>query len=604
MDIEKIATSAVETALSKTDRLSPFINSGDKEPAWDGNIYIHKDKKKTKEGIKKVPAQVKGKVFSGHITDTIKYQISRIDLDDYMHNGGAMFFVVYIDKQSGDALQIYYSALTPFRISEILKGQGKKKRISVSFGKFPDNNNEKTVILESFHTNTNMQTSFVGKTPPTIDELKKQGVLESLTIRYGGLRKGQKNDIFPRIIDGGEMYVYANVKGGSAPTPVEYYNNVSQITMSTDRDIPVYVGNTKYYEKMILVSTSGKRTFRIGKSMTLSFPVDGEPDKPKPTTINIKLQGTLTERIQDLKFLIALFREKTFKLGGLELPADFAENDLSKLKIEDYPDILEGYLKLKGVLDKLSVKKDLDLDKCTDADIWKINILVAAIEDDEPIHGLADDLPIIVNLNICNIHLVMLCHENDDGSRNLRDFFTTTVPVVMMDKDKNPHPTSQFALMKAESFNTVDNINYESIVNDFRRIELQDFLIDTANQLLLEMLKAYDTKKSEELYTAMESLIEWIKQHPEHMTKEVIQLNEMQLIARKRPLQYQEKSVLNNIVANTNEVFFKIGAFLLLNEQEEATALLDTLSEKDINYFKDFPIYSFYKNPKEEQNNG
>ena len=54
MGIEKLATSAVETAIEKTDRLSSFINSGDKEPCWDGNIYIYEGKNHTKKNIKKV----------------------------------------------------------------------------------------------------------------------------------------------------------------------------------------------------------------------------------------------------------------------------------------------------------------------------------------------------------------------------------------------------------------------------------------------------------------------------------------------------------------------------------------------------------------------
>ena len=44
MNIEKLATSAVEKSIAKTERLDSFINSGDKEPAWDGNIYIYKDR--------------------------------------------------------------------------------------------------------------------------------------------------------------------------------------------------------------------------------------------------------------------------------------------------------------------------------------------------------------------------------------------------------------------------------------------------------------------------------------------------------------------------------------------------------------------------------
>lgn len=40
MDLEKIATSAIVSSISKTDTLSGFINDGDKEPCWDGIIYM------------------------------------------------------------------------------------------------------------------------------------------------------------------------------------------------------------------------------------------------------------------------------------------------------------------------------------------------------------------------------------------------------------------------------------------------------------------------------------------------------------------------------------------------------------------------------------
>ena len=61
MDIERLATSAVVERVSYCYGLSPFINDGDKEPSWDGNIYVYPNyKKKKSEMIAKVPVQVKG----------------------------------------------------------------------------------------------------------------------------------------------------------------------------------------------------------------------------------------------------------------------------------------------------------------------------------------------------------------------------------------------------------------------------------------------------------------------------------------------------------------------------------------------------------------
>ena len=59
MGIEKLATSAVETAIEKTDRLNSFINSGDKEPCWDGNIYIPRGKTTQRKTSKKLQHKLK-----------------------------------------------------------------------------------------------------------------------------------------------------------------------------------------------------------------------------------------------------------------------------------------------------------------------------------------------------------------------------------------------------------------------------------------------------------------------------------------------------------------------------------------------------------------
>ena len=42
-------------------------------------------------------------------------------MNAYMMDGGTIFFVVYIDKEKGDVLQIYYTVLLPIRIKEIFK---------------------------------------------------------------------------------------------------------------------------------------------------------------------------------------------------------------------------------------------------------------------------------------------------------------------------------------------------------------------------------------------------------------------------------------------------------------------------------------------------
>ena len=152
MDLEKIATSAIVSSISKTDTLSGFINDGDKEPCWDGNIYIHENSRHSKKNIKRIPTQVKGKaVKTKSVKDKIKYRVKYDDLKAYMMDGGTLFFVVYIEKETGEALQIYYADLLPIRIMKILEQT--QDSYSIDFFSFPSDNKEKIeVVLNAFLT--------------------------------------------------------------------------------------------------------------------------------------------------------------------------------------------------------------------------------------------------------------------------------------------------------------------------------------------------------------------------------------------------------------------------------------------------------------------
>ena len=39
--IEELATNAVRKSLLCCNYLSPYINDNDKEPSWDGNVYLY-----------------------------------------------------------------------------------------------------------------------------------------------------------------------------------------------------------------------------------------------------------------------------------------------------------------------------------------------------------------------------------------------------------------------------------------------------------------------------------------------------------------------------------------------------------------------------------
>lgn len=608
MDYEQLGTSAVTEAIAKTSKLKASINSGDKEPTYDGHIYIYDNKKYQKKNLKKVYVQVKAKGVSGKFNSTIKYPISVIDLDNFMHNGGAMYFVVYINKKTPDKKQIYYVSLLPFKIAKLFKEKSDNKNtISVQLRQFPTDEDDIMELFLNFHSDAQKQISFIDKEIPTVEELQNQGVLESLTLSYVSTKKNGTKSLYPKMLDGKEVYLYANVKGGVAPIPVECYTQMTKLQMSCTDDVSVSVNGKVFYTKMGKTITADKIIHRIGSSVTMTVPNEsGTFDKKSDfkVTITIKLKGSLKERINALEFLIAMFEAKHFELDGVEFPAEFAESELKKLDVDRYPEILNGYKRAFGVLEKLNVKKDIDIGSFNKDDFWKLNSLIEAIENGTPVSNVKGDLPAIVNIKFGGLFLVMLCEKVKDGEYRIWDYFDKHIDVCVLDDDKNPIQASQYSVMNADNFLTVDNLQLQKVVDDFKSIEPQQFIVENGNLIMLEMLKAYDKRPNDELLNAINQMLEWLKESSEYLSNEVLQLNEFQIVKRTRNLNFQEKQLISNIATSSSDVSCKVGAFLLLDEQDEAEKLLQEMPKKVKEEFMTYPIFRFYTKSKEDENNG
>lgn len=600
MELEKLATSAVIAELSKTDCLSSFINSGDKEPCWDGNIYIHENKSRTKKNIKRVATQVKGKAVNPNkVKRTINYPISYDDLQAYMMNGGTLFFVVYLDEKTGNALQIYYADLLPIKIKEITKLN--KTKYSVKCRKFPLDNLQKTELLLNFYDNAQKQASFAGKDLPTVEQLSKEGVLESLSIHYTSFGNYDSKNAFPKMLDGKSLTIYANIKGGTAPIPVEYYEAVTHVTMTNKNTSPISVNGRLYYVGFSVVTTAANVELHIGSSVRIIFPNTGKTDTPVSVSIKVRIKGTLSEQITAIEFVIAMIEHGSFCIGMSEIPSKFPQEELDRINAVAFPEILKGYKRAKEVLDSMNIKKDLNISECTDADIDNLNLLIGTIGD----HKLARENPNapaqVTTLKIANLTLAIVYLENEKGGYNVWDYFGNHFCVTWCENSEERR-ISQFSTMVADDFLKFDNLNLDTIIKDYKIIEPNDWIFELGNATMLEMLKAYDQKPSVELLDAAKKMLEWMLENPEYITAEVNLLNKLQIALRERKLTFNEKSELYTIIANTSDEFIKIGAFLLLDEQDEAKLMLHALEPKKLERFKEFPIYRFYNEVEEETN--
>lgn len=604
MDLEKLATSAIEKEIAKTDLLSSFINSGDKEPCWDGHIYIHEDKKKTKKNIKKVAAQVKGKaVRTRDAKRTISYPISCDDLRAYMMNGGTVFFVVYLNKDTGDVLQIYYVSLLPVMVKKLLDEKKSRRTISVKFHKFPADNARKTELFLNFYEESKKQVSFAGKDLPNIDDLIKKGLLENISFSYTGLGACPDTRLLPKIIDGKSLTLYANIKGGTAPIPIEYFDEITNITTSKDTNIPISVKGHIYYDKVKTIATADTIEQQIGSSVKIIAPNVDKVDSSIKIHLNINLTGTLTEQIEALEFIIALVDNEAFNFGDAEFPAKFPQSELDRMEAYNFPEMLSNRKHIKEVLDSMNVKKDLELSKCTSDDIDNLMRIVNSIGDHRIIRGEIDEKNPGQKIKIANLTVAVVYIKANGGYR-IYDFFGNRFDVKWAPEGMEPVEVSQFMMMRPDDYLTLDNLDLEKVVENFKIIPPSTTHFELSNNCMLSMLNAYDKAPNPELLNAARQMNVWLGQHTDFLSSEIVTLNRLQIELRERPLEFSEKQELYTIATTAKDEFQRLGAFLLLDEQEEARKIFDTLDEDRLNLFKGFPIYKFYKYAEEKGTDG
>lgn len=108
------------------------IHMNDTTISWDGNIIYFKNKKPKATGNEfLIPIQVKGKVFESLPQEkSIRYSVRTRDLENYLKNGGTIFFVGAIQKETG-SVKMYAKLLLPVDLMKIIKDKEEQDHITI-----------------------------------------------------------------------------------------------------------------------------------------------------------------------------------------------------------------------------------------------------------------------------------------------------------------------------------------------------------------------------------------------------------------------------------------------------------------------------------------
>lgn len=587
--IETISVNAVRDCIVMTGYLDQFISDNDKEPSWDGHIYVYNSKTKRKNELKgRIPVQVKGKECDDFSKSIIMYSMSETDLKNYLNDGGVILFVVYI-RNNGNKKKIYYAELPPIKLRLILENLNGKKSKSIELKNFPNDNNAKVNICLNCLQHCKMQASFANGKLYSINDFKNQNLLEGISIPFSYV---STTDVQSVIVNS-DAYIYANIKGCSIPQPLK--DIPTDLHIIEEENANISINGKQYYSQYNIIKGVNDTTIRLGKSFEMRF-IESE----KRCKIKYSNSANLRTLVQDLDFILPCLEQGYFKINNITIPIHTDAVDLNKFDISTQKKNLEYYKKIINLFNVLGYTGDINLDTLNNSDWRNLYTLITALIDKQPVRGLKDNLSPIQNFNVGKLNFLLYInqHEDDKNIYDIYDFFKIELPMIYGDNNKNELPISQYAILDKDCFLNINNIDFDVLLPSFQKVERHNDVINRANFFLLELLSAYDAShntRKDILKTAYE-FAEWIAQSSEEeLCWQIKKINLLQTIKRERELTKEEQKELYLITeSNCSREDYLVAAYLLLNQQTAAEIHFDKLSFDQQEEFKKYPIYHFW----------
>lgn len=590
--IEELAAIAVKGSILKTDKLSQFITENDKTPSWDGYILLYNDSNMKKSSILgRVDVQVKGELSSNFQKKEISHSADVADLINYKNGGGAIYFVVNINKKDYSKTKIYYDALTPVKLDSILNNIGNKKHKTIYLKEFPNDKHAITTIFFNFYQDCIKQYSFKDIPPLKLEEISKRDDVKEITFTTTVFAP---NDIYKSPIDvfhSNEIYLYAKIGESPILHPIEC---ISQIEFSSNTNFPILVDSDIFYENAKIIYGKDYLIIKIGDSITITI-----DKRTKESSFKYEPSVFLSHRIKDLDFIIHLAKHHQISFGNQYFFPIF--NDINKfINIENSEKELFRLIEIQQFLDKLHVVEDFIVENIN----WKeLYLIIQSLNTGLIINAdfEAESIFHFQHKTISNLNLLFLLEKSDCGKFKYKiyDFFNNDA-IISIKRNNERVLTSCYTALEPNNYNEFSNINFSGILKSFKDLLPHNpFIYESANQCLLDLLLAYDnaTCRKETILKTAKELSEWILQESKDIIAyEIKTINHLQIVKRERELNQDEVALLINITENPQyDSMYKTAAYLLLNNQHAAQVHFNKLQHDQQELFKTFPIYNFWK---------
>lgn len=572
--IEKTAIDFLKSVINSHDKMNDYINVNDKEPSWDGNIYLYNTDSLKVEDIRyKIPVQVKGKNKEELLKrKNITYPVEYKHLRNYYIDGGVCYFVIIV-SDDGNNNAIFYNALTPIKLQRELKGTESKQpnqTKNITLSKLEKNNSNKLYnILLQFGYDSEHQGSGNGEI--IRKSINKDSIKEIDSLRtmvFDDKENITPNEVFDKIING-EVCVYGHRKDSDTWYPLQVEQQ-SKIEICTEVNKGFGIGNKIFYDKYLKRSEGENEVYELSKNVALYKNRNAVLFKPISTVMELK---------RDIRFLEELPKGNVYCEDGKELFTYECEEMPQQIKkmveflksailaLEHYDIIIEKPLSEfhEGNWKALNLLVNMYLGKVKpkDENDWKIWWW----------EGKA--YPILLA-------------KQSNGEIYSYNFTTTNKFGVFVEYEGAHYSIPNFIMYKRDIWEKLFDVEEAVIIERIKYCGFNEILSEDYSHMMIEILAAYDTTKNEKYFNIVKFISD--KLYEMDPNRQYWIINKLQLIKRKRDFTDDEIKELEEILENPIDDLVSCAVDILLENKHSARKKIKRLPDEDRELFEKFPI--------------
>lgn len=574
IEIEKSAVCFLKQTILCHKKMNDFISENDKEPSWDGMIYLYKENGyKAEDILCRVPVQIKGKNDPASMKrDSVTYPIEYKHLRNYDKDKGVVYIVVYVSDDC-TKYQIFYNCLTPIKLQDLLKGNESKKpdqKKSVPMLRLKNNDvNQLFNILLQFDIERDKQGNSKGQILRHAIDKDKITNIDSVS---WSTHLTNPDEIIKNISNG-DICLY----GHDTTTDLWF-----PFSIGIQKEIKIYkyfklessfgVDDQIFYNNVILKENNGEKLIQLSENLV----IDDTKQKYhfKPIT-------TLDTLINDIMFIKALRLGKKitintvhkFDIGEIEFP-------------EAFLNYLDWWERLIAAFKEFDIKCTKRMDECTDADWKNVDCLVSIYSNNISQKYKSNWWLMWWEKKVYPIYI----EDSMEGKKRGHNLICSNGLRFSINVKDQHQIIPNFFMYKRDIWEKIYNFD-ESVV--FKQLEKCDYSKHTEEvyfTIFIEILSAYDKTKNEKLYRLAKYIsCKFEKIDPKSQYGII---NRLQLLKRKRELTEEEIAELETIYKSPLDDFVSCAVEILLENKYSARVRINSMSTENQKMFKEFPIYN------------